>query len=197
MSNNDTYVASVDIIQYIDGLAEWVTMYVHEGFEPYLIGFLFRLTSSNAGPSHQVMEGEIRRVYGRFLTENARYPWSKGNAGNRPVLIACPDWPIFKWNKTSKVIDLPHGGVHAGGILLVPPRNNLKHGVKDHFETVKRDSYIPQTVGAPKFPLSRIHIQHLDHSFGYVVDYAFKSLKRRRCTFGDIIVLPDSQSERP
>ena len=100
------------------------------------------------------MENEIRRVYARFLTENVRYPWSKGNVGNRPILVACPDWPIFKWKKTSKPIDLPHDGVHAAGILLVPPRNNLKNGVKDHFETVKRDAYVPRAVGAPRSPLA-------------------------------------------
>jgi hypothetical protein len=192
MSNNEPYVASVDINRHIDALAEWVTMYVNEGFEPYMIGFMFRLTSLNTSPSHQVMESEIRRVYARFLTENVRYPWSKGNVGNRPILVACPDWPVFKWNKTSKPIYLPHEGAHAGGILLVPPRNDLKHGVKDHFETVKRKAYVHSGL-----PLSRIHIQHMDHSYAYVVDYSLKSLKRRRCTSDDLIWLPDSQSERP
>ena len=51
MSNNEPYVASVDITKYIDGLAEWVTMYVNEGFEPYMIGFMFRLSLLNKAPS--------------------------------------------------------------------------------------------------------------------------------------------------
>jgi hypothetical protein len=191
MSNNEPYVASVDINRNIDALGEWVTMIVKEGFEPYMIGFMFRLSSLNTH-SDQIMKSEIRRVYARFLTENVRYPWSKNNIGNRPILVACPDWPVFKWKTTAKPIYLPHEGVHAGRILLVPPRNDLKHGVKDHFETVKRKAYVHSGL-----PLSRIHIQHMDDSYARVVDYSFKSLKRRRCTSADIIVLPDSQSERP
>jgi hypothetical protein len=194
MSNNEPYVASVDINRNIDALAEWVTMYVKEGFEPYMISFMFRLSllKTSAGCRSQIIENEIRRVYSRFLTENVKYPWSKGNAGNRPILVACPDWPVLKWKTTAKPIYLPHEGAHAGGILLVPPRNNLKNGVKDHFETVKRKAYVHSGL-----PLSRIHIQHMDHTYGRVVDYTFKSLKRRRCTRADLIVLPDSQSERP
>jgi hypothetical protein len=194
MFNNETYVASVDINSYIDGLGDMVRMYIKKGFEPYIISFMFRLSALNTSATQQMMmiESEINRVYSRFLTETVRYPWSKGNVGNRPILIACPDWPVFKWKTTFKRIYLPHEGIHVGGILLVPPRNNLKNGVKDHFETVKRKAYV-----RPGFPLSRIHIQHMDDSYGRAVDYSFKSLKRRRCTFDDLIYLPDSQSERP
>jgi hypothetical protein len=192
MLNNNSNVASVDINRYIDGLEEMVEMYVNEGFEPYMIGFMFRLSLLNKSASGQIIESEIRRVYSRFLTEIVRYPWSKGNIGNRPILIACRDWPVGKGKKAGNPICLPHEGVHAGGILLVPPRNNLKTGVKDHFEAVKRKAYVRRG-----FPLSRIHIQHMDHPYGRAIDYSFKSLKRRRCTFADVIFLPDSQSERP
>ena len=192
MFNSNSYVASVDINRYIDGLEEMVEMYVNEGFEPYMIGFMFRLSLLNKSASGRIIESEIRRVYSKFLTEVVRYPWSKSNIGNKPILVACRDWPVGKGKKAGKPIYLPHEGVHAGGFLLIPPRNNLKHGVKDHFETVKRNAYVRRGL-----PLSRIHIQHMDHPHGRTIDYSFKSLKRRRCTFDDVIYLPDSQSERP
>jgi hypothetical protein len=192
MSKYEERVASADINRYIDGLGEMVNRFITAGFEPYMISFMFRLSPSNVAPSPRMITNEIDRVYSRFLTEAVRYPWSKANADNRPILIACADWPVFKWKRISGSIYLPHEGIHAGGILLVPPRNNLKTGVKDHFETVKRKAYV-----RPGLLLSRVYIQHMDHSYEVVVDYSFKSLKRRRCTFDDLIVMPKSRSERP
>ena len=80
MFNNETYVASVDINSYIDGLGEMVRMYIKKGFEPYIISFMFRLSALNTSATQQMMmiESEINRVYSRFLTETVRYPWSRG-----------------------------------------------------------------------------------------------------------------------
>jgi len=191
MSNNNYDVALVDILQYIEGLGKTVEMYVKEGFEPYMVSFMFQLPSLYLHDSRQLIRSEIERVYHRFLTEVVRNPWSEKNDGNRPILIACPDWPVFKrTNKLTRL--LPWEGVHAGGILLIPVRYRLKNGVKDHFETVKKSAYVRKG-----FPLSRIHVEHITHDIAYVVDYSFKALKRRLCTVDDVIFLPSSRSERP
>ena len=97
---------------------------------------------------------EVNRVYSRFLTECVRYPWSKRNMDNRPVLIACPDWPVRKRYKQDQMKMLPSEGANWHGILLVPPRNRLNAGVKEHFETENRKAYV--RVG---LPLSRIHVE--------------------------------------
>jgi hypothetical protein len=126
--------ASVDINLYIESMGQLVQDHIKRGFEPYMITFMFKLAMLN-GRSQQMLE-EINRVYSRFLTECVRCPWSKHNVDNRPVLIACPDWPVRKRYKQDQIKALPWEGAHWHGILLVPPKNRLKVGVKEHFETV-------------------------------------------------------------
>lgn len=190
MSNTQCDVASADIRQYIDGLAELIEMKIAKGFEPYMISFMFQFKSMDNRKTGELIESEIDRVFGRFITEVARNPWSKKNRRRRPILIACPDWPAPNNTRSRKV--LKHWeGVHAGGVLLIPVRHRLKTGVKDHFETVKKSAYV-----RPGFPLSRIHIEHIEDGVDYVTDYCFKALKRRKCSFDDIIVHPQARSER-
>ena len=182
--------ASVDITQYIEGLGQLVEEHIKRGFEPYMLGFMFKLAMLD-GRSQQ-LSGEVNRVYSRFLTECVRNPWSKHNLHNRPVLIACPDWPVWKRNKQDQIKVLPWEGAHWGGVLLVPPRNNLNVRVKDHFETVKRKAYVRAGL-----PLSRIYVEHISYQLRLATEYALKSLVRRRCSFDDLLIFPFSKSERP
>jgi hypothetical protein len=182
--------ASVDIHQYIEGLGQLVEEHIKHGFEPYMLSFMFKLAMLN-GRSQQLHE-EVNRVYSRFLTECVRNPWSKHNLYNRPVLIACPDWPVPKRYKQDQIKMLPWEGAHWGGVLLVPPRNNLNVGVKDHFETVKRKAYVRAGL-----PLSRVHVEHISYQRQRATEYVLKSLTRRRCNPDDLLICPLSTSERP
>jgi hypothetical protein len=196
MINNENAVASVDasayINRYIDGLGRLVQDHIAQGYEPYLMTFMFKLGMLENQSTDQQMRGEVSRVYSRFLTECLRYPWSKHNVGNRPILIACPDWPVWKRNKQDQIKVLPWEGAHWGGILLVPPKNDLNVGVKDHFETVKRKAYIRAGL-----PLYRIHVEHISYRPSLATAYALKSLARRRCSFDDLLIFPLSKLERP
>ena len=182
--------ASVDVNQYINGLGQLVEDHIKRGFEPYMLGFMFKLAMLNG--RSQTMRDEVNRVYSRFLTECVRNPWSKHNLNNRPVLIACPDWPVWKRNKKDQIKILPWEGAHWGGVLLVPPRNNLNVGVKDHFETVEWKAYIRAGL-----PLSRIHVEHISYQPQLATEYVLKSLRRRKCTPDDLLICPLSTSERP
>jgi len=143
------------------------------------------------GRSQQMLE-EVNRVYSRFLTESVRRPWSKPNMNNRPVLIACPDWPVRKRYKQDQIKMLPWEGAHWHGVLLVPPKNRLNAGVKEHFETVNRKAYV--RVGSP---LSRIHVEHISYQPRLATEYILKSLSRGRCTPDELVIFPLSKSERP
>ena len=122
---NDNAVASVDASEdinlYVQGFGRIVDDHIKRGFEPYMITFMFKLAMLS-GQSQQ-MAAEINRIYSRFLTECVRNPWSKNNLLNRPVLIACPDWPVRKRYKQDQIKALPWEGAHWHGILLVPPKN--------------------------------------------------------------------------
>lgn len=188
----DEVISSADINRYIDGIGQMVTEYVKQGFEPYMVTFMFRLVMLEFGTKDQQMRDEVCRVYARFITECVRNPWSERNGHNRPVLIACQDWPVWKRDKADRLLSLPWEGAHWGSILLVPPRVRLKNGVKDHFETYKRHVYI-----RPGMPLSRINVEHIDYQPRLAVEYTLKSLARRKCSMDDLLILPLSRSERP
>lgn len=194
MKDNTSAVASVDasidVSQYIEGLCQLVEDHINRGFEPYMITFMFKLAMLNG--RFQQMGNEVNRVYSRFLTECVRCPWSKHNVDNRPVLIACPDWPVRKRYRQDQIKMLPWEGAHWNGILLVPPKNRLIVGVKDHFETVNRRGYV-----RPEMPLSRIHVEHISYQPQLATEYVLKSLTRRRCSPDDLVVCQFSRSERP
>ncbi len=182
--------ASVDIGQYIEGLWQIVEDHIKRGFEPYMLTFMFKLAMLNG--SSQQMSGEVNRVYSRFLTECVRNPWSKHNLHSRPVLIACPDYPVRKRSKKDQIKILPWEGAHWNGILLVPPKNKLKIGVKNHFETAKRKAYVRAGL-----PLSRIHVEPILYQPQLATEYVLKSLSRRRSTPDDLVICALSTSERP
>jgi hypothetical protein len=78
----------------------------------------------------------------------------------------------------------PKNGLHFAGVLLIPPFNRLKRGVKEHFEVEQR-IYI-----RPGFPLQRIHIEHIRTTPKRAVDYTFKALKKGRVGPDDLLILP-------
>jgi hypothetical protein len=187
---NNKAVASVDIDLYIEGMGQLVQDHIECGCEPYLITFMFKLAMLN-GP-FQAMSDEVNRVYSRFLTECVRSPWSKQNMHNRPVLVACPDWPVRKRYKQDQIKMLPWEGAHWHGILLVPPKNRLNAGVKEHFETINRKAYVRHGMA-----LSRIHVEHISYQPRLATKYVLKSLARGRCSPDDLVVCPISRFERP
>jgi hypothetical protein len=96
MKRNSQQVASVDVNNYIEGIYQFVRQSMRVGFEPYIATFLFRSLPSSEVAAKNIMVEEISGVYGRFLTEVVRNPWSEQNRCNRPILIGCPDWPVAK-----------------------------------------------------------------------------------------------------
>lgn len=190
MAKHDYSVASVDINKYIQGIGDLVIANIKHGYDPYMLSFMYG--RRHIGPSRQIaMKDEVQRVYSRFLTECVRNPNSPSNRYNKPILIGCPDWPVFKRHKVNRVKgNLPGDGAHWGAILLVPPRNRLGDDVKDHFEATKRSAYVRSDTF-----LSRIHVEPVTYDIRNVVGYTFKSLSRRRCEIDDILILPRSASE--
>jgi hypothetical protein len=188
--NNSSYpFASVDPANYIHGLSMFVKDHIKRGFEPFIATFLFRSLPESEHASKHVMRQEVERVYGRFITEVVRYPWSVRSTHNRAVLIGCPDWPVYKNRKVNRG-SVNGTGIHFGSILLIPPFSRLKTGVEEHFAKEKA-AYI-----RPDRQLQRIHIEHVEGELDRAVRYTFKSLERRRCETYDLVLLPCSRGER-
>lgn len=190
MYRNIGSIALVDTIKLINAYAKMAQTYVDEGFEPYLISLMFNLKRLRSSGSHSQVIDDVTRVYSTFITRVVRDPNKVRDSEYRPVLIGVPDYPVFKWAAgTKEGIQVGDEGLHLHSILLIPPFNRLKVGVKDHFD-INRKTYV-----RPDFPLSRVHVKHIDSDVPFIVDYVMKSLKRNWCDNDDILVLPKSRKE--
>lgn len=190
MYRNIPAVASANTKTTINGYTRIVQQFIDEGFEPYLMSFMFNPKRVGSRDQHLQVIDDVTRVYCRFITEVIRNPRKRGQTESRPILIGTPDYPVFKWSKPSgREIQDRNDGVHFHGMLLIPPFNRLKVGVKDHF-TTKRKAYI-----GPDFPLSRIHVKHIESDIPFTVDYVMKALKHGWCSNDDILLLPKSRGE--
>jgi hypothetical protein len=190
MKKYDQYVASVDTYRhdFMRGMTQFINEHVINDYNVFIMTFLFRSLPSSEHVSKRIMEQEVERVFGRFLTEVVRNPWSERNRYRRPIFIGCPDWPVYKRHKNSS--DVVGTGIHFAGVLLVPKHSRLKTGVRRHFRKCK-EAYI-----RPGHLLQRIHIERAKEDFERVVSYSFKSIAKRRCHFDDLLVAPLSHAER-
>ncbi len=123
---------------FILGMIQLSEQYVRRGYVPYMITFMFPFGQDGSPAQLLVINYEVARVYTRFLTEVVRRSKSDHGRSIRPILIGCSDWYVYKRRVKARNSTGHPTGVHAAGILLVPPRNRLRTGVKDHFESAKR-----------------------------------------------------------
>lgn len=191
-------VASVDnnsltdrqIKKVINAYGIWIEGFAERGFEVYLISFMFKLNRPADTGCGLHMRDEIIRVYCRFLKECVRHPRLQKNIDMRPVLIACPDWPIWKrGKKASPKGILAKEGVHWSALLAVPVDRRFDGTVRAHFK-IKGAVYLPKLS-----ELSRIHLKRCRDDYQRVTGYVLKSVRLRRCTFDEILVLPHSADE--
>jgi hypothetical protein len=158
-----------------------------DGWNGYLVSFMFHPVPGATRTKLEVMGEAIYRFYATFLTRVVRNPNSVFQLSQRPLLIAVPDYPVPKHRK-QKISDVTiNDGLHMHGLLVVPWDCRLKEDVITHLQ--KHDALYR------KAPLRRIHIQLIEERLGFVVDYVFKSVKKRRVSWDDVILLPKSSSE--
>ncbi len=190
MTDHNDLVASSDIIKHIQAITKWVEGLVDEGWVAYQITFMFRL-SSDRPPSRlsSEMESALNQFYGTFLKRCMRNPNSERNRSQRPMMIVCPDFPVYKRARSHMARFLPHNGVHYGGILLVIDVERLETGVIEHFKQHHHRYCFRGSM------ISRIHAQRIEKTLHSAVDYVLKSLKSRRSSIDDIIIFPKSSTE--
>jgi len=187
MYYNISNVASVDTQQYISELCEMIRIRVRKGYEPYIMTFMFKHLPSNDHAAKSVMNAEISRVFRRFRTEVHRNPKSAFHRRQPLILLSCPDWPTLKSKKRQSLPSVQTSEIHSAGMLLIPPGNRLKCGIKEHFR-IMAASYI-----RPNKPLARVHLKHVDTAPAYASDYTFKSVKSGRCSIDDLTIFLSTQ----
>jgi hypothetical protein len=159
----------------------------NDGWNPYLLTFMFRHLPGKKDTQLLSMEQAVLRFYSTLLTRIVRNPHSAFQQSQRPILIAVPDYPVFKHDK-QKISDIAiNDGLHMHAMLAVPWQSRMKEDIISHLQRYNR-LYV-------KDPFKRINISEIEDNIGRVGDYVFKSIKTVRCSWDDIIVLPKDRSE--
>jgi hypothetical protein len=157
------------------------------GWNAYLVTFMFNQIPGGRTVRLKGMSDTLNRFYATFLTRVVRRPQSPFQLSERPLFITLPDYPVPKHDKQRLADITTNGGLHMHAILAVPWQSRLKQDVITHVDRYAR-LYV-------KEPLSRIHIGLIENNLNRVGDYVFKSIKRGRCDWDDVIVLPKSTAE--
>ena len=164
------------------------TKVIKDGWNPYLLTFMFREISSSETGRLTVMRDAVERFYSTFITRVARNPNSAFQISNRPLFLGAPDYPTFKHKKKNTLRDASvNDGLHMHSIIVMPWKCRLKQDLITHVQT-RAKTYI-------RDPLQKLHIELIEDELPLVTDYVLKSIKKRRFSWDDAIILPKSRSE--
>jgi len=87
----------------IGGYTELIQRSMKQGFNAYLLSFMFKPLPGSRKAILSQMHDEVQRVYSTFVTRVARNPRSNAQKAYLPFLITVPDCPIFKYRDTYRV----------------------------------------------------------------------------------------------
>ena len=178
------YISNEDIQRIIDGWTDWMQGFINKGWNAYLVSVLFHQLAGSRKTKLLQMNQEIERTYNRLGTRMVRKSWSPKWAGYHPIGFFIPDLPVPKsrWNKKSKIADVSiNDGLHIGGIILANKWARIRTDLREHFI---KDKHIYE-----QGKIRSIDVQPITHHLKDVVDYTFKSLKRRTSSLNDVLVL--------
>ncbi len=171
----------------INGYTQMITDRIDEGWDPYLLTFMFNEIGGSPRRVGNVMAKEVERVYATLLPRIVRKPRSVTNAGKLPMWISCRDFPVPKRDRQTVRDVIVNDGQHYHAISLMPPASRLEESLDDHFY-YEQGRYT-------RDPLFRIDAVRIDANPAYVARYLMKSLERGRIDPDQILVLPRSFSE--
>lgn len=176
----------------ISGYTDLIEQRVQDGWQPYLITFMFKRLHGNRSRIINQMRDEIERVYATLVTRVVRKPRSPKSADRLPVFVGFADLPVAKRERKQLREVTLNDGLHYHGILLMPGRSRLRTGLAFHFMKYHRQ-YLRD-----RSRLDRLHVRPIDTDPGYVVRYTLKALENGRLPYDDcVLVLPKSVTELP
>lgn len=173
----------------VGGYQQWVGSYIHKGWKPYEISFMFHQLPGSTKAILEQMKQELHRVNSRLVTRFHRNPSSRNGFECLPRMMLFPDLPVYKHKKKSIKDVSINDGLHYGGIALTPPISRCRISLDDHFKE-DQQKYVSGK-------LERIFVKPITHSHGYVTDYVMKTVKKGYLSDEDIVYLPRTISELP
>jgi hypothetical protein len=133
----------------------------NDGWNPYFLTFMFRQLPGNKDTQLAAMERAIVRFYSTLLTRIVRNPHSAFQQSQRPILVAAPDYPVFKHDK-QKISDIAiNDGLHMHAMLAVPWKSRMKEDIISHLQRY--------TCLYVKDPFKRINISVIEDLAGSAI----------------------------
>jgi hypothetical protein len=158
-----------------------------DGWDVFFVTFMFEQIHGSTATRLKEMQDCVCRFYSKLITRVVRKPNSRLQLHLRPKMLAIPDYPVPKRTKMSVRDAAVNDGLHVHAILGLPNESRLKEWLPAHVERKKR-VYLRR-------PLSSMDFQPVTRTLAKVVDYGLKSIKRHRCRWEDVLILPKSLSE--
>jgi hypothetical protein len=186
-------------INQINAYCTMVKDRLNQGWTGSILTLMFNHLRGSPDSVRLQMRETAQQVYSAILKKMVRRPRSPGAV--RPLLIGCPDFPVFKHHQKQLLCDIrPNDGLHWNGILLAPPDSRLKTSVAQYF-TEKQQQFVAdnlrQYFSDDCRVLIRVHTEPFDPAdVDDVTGYVLKSLKNFRTSHDDISVFPLSRVER-
>jgi hypothetical protein len=110
----------------------------NNGWNPYFLTFMFRRLPGNKKVQLVAMEEAVVRFYSTLLTRVVRNPHSPFQQSQRPILIAAPDYPVFK-HERQRISDIAiNDGLHMHAMLAVPWQSRMKGDTISHLQRYNR-----------------------------------------------------------
>ena len=173
----------------IQSYGVWVQQQLDDGWDGYLVTFVFNQIPGSMRTKTQQMEQEVVRWYGRLATRTVRKPRSSKWAPLLPKGVFVPDLPVAKKSKQDLRDVVINDGLHVHGIVVANRSGRIVEPLEVHFAE-KLEEYLTGN-------LRHIDVQPITRTAGYVTGYGMKGLKRPNFCPDNILVLPRTLGELP
>src|SRR5829696_4827659 len=90
-------------------------------WSPWLLTLMLHQVAGPSALVRERMREGVERFYATLLTRVVRHPRSPSSLGSLPVLVGALDLPVRKRAKLPLSDWSVNGGLHAHGVLAVPP----------------------------------------------------------------------------
>jgi hypothetical protein len=134
-------IARTTARQLITGYSELIQRSMDQGFNAFLLSFMFKPLAGSKRAVLNQMNDEVQRVYSTLVTRIVRNPRAEAQKNSLPFLFTAPDYPVFKQTK-QKLADVTiNNGLHLHGVLCIPLNSRLRVNLPTHF-SLKKNLYV-------------------------------------------------------
>ncbi len=168
--------------------AQHIEKLIRRGWEPTFMSFMFNPLNGSPFAVGEQMRYEVERVYGWLLPRRCRHPTNTPGR-NKPFFIACPDFPVPKYNRDTLSAISINDGRHLHALDLTPPWTRvactLADLVTDH----------QSSLAGHDRPLSHVYAETMTGTPEQATGYVTKAIGRGRANLDELIIMPRAHGE--